>query len=200
MLTPDAASGLLRRFGSPLYVYDAGQVRRAFLAFGRLSVHSAGLPLRDRLQQEPLPRPGAARGQARALREHAGRRARPGVATRLAGGSLYSGTNLDAADLDYLLARGIPLNLDSGGPGPGTGRPGNRGVDVELRLLVDDEDRAVRISVTAAELPEAVAAAGAAGGRIVGLHMYAGTNNRSLRRAAVDVSTGWSRPPPPCRT
>ena len=182
MLTPRAASDLLRRFGSPLYVYDADRVRRSFLAFrsafpyAPLDCHYAIVCNKNHHLVRALHALGAGVHANTPGDAHAALAA--GVP---AGRILYSGTNLDAADLDYLLARGIPLNLDSLDQlrDLSARRPGT---DVGLRLLVDDEDRAVRIGVTPAELPAAIAVAAAAGGRVVGLHMYAGTNNRSLRR------------------
>jgi diaminopimelate decarboxylase len=94
---------------------------------------------------------------------------------------VYSGSNLDARDLDYVLGRGLRLNLDSLDQVRDVARRGGLR-EVGLRLLVDDDERLNRIGVTRAELPEAVRLAREGGLRVTGLHMYAGTNTRRLDR------------------
>lgn len=183
--TPTAAAAardLISRFGSPLYVYDVEAVREAFLRFrgafpyAPLDCHYAIVCNKNHRLVRALYELGAGVHANTPGDAHAALAA--GVpAERI----LYSGTNLDAADFDYLLARQVPLNLDSLDQLRDLAARGAR-TDVGLRLLVDDEDRNVRIGVTPGELSAAVALAASAGLRIVGLHMYAGTNNRSARR------------------
>jgi diaminopimelate decarboxylase len=181
----ERAALLVQRYGSPLYVYDAERVRSAYRDFAAAfpyapaDFHYAIVCNKNPHLVRVLTSLGAG--------IHANT---PGDAfAALSAGVpahriLYSGTNLDAADLDFLLARGIRLNLDSvdqlrdycaRSPGGAVG----------LRLLVDEPSRPNRIGVDPAELPEALAIARAAGVRLIGLHMYAGTNNRSLERFLV---------------
>ncbi|MBM3461658.1 MAG: decarboxylase [Armatimonadetes bacterium] len=161
-------SEIVARFGSPLYIYDADAVRRAWRAFtaafpyAPCDVHFAIVCNKNAHLVRLLHSLGAG--------IHANT---PGDAyAAMAAGVfpsriMYSGTNLDRDDRAFLLEHGIALNVDS--------------LDqlreltcaaVGLRLLIDDEARGNRIGVTAAELPQAVAT----GIRIEGLHMYAGTN------------------------
>jgi diaminopimelate decarboxylase len=175
------ARELLARFGSPLYVYDAEAVRGAYGRFRaafpcpRFDVHYAIVCNKNAYLVRLLHALGAGVHANTPGDVHAALRA--GVpADRI----VYSGTNLNAADLDYLLARGIAMNLDSldqlrdrAARGPGK---------VGLRLLVDDPDRRNRIGVSADELPEGLAIAAAAGLRLTALHVYAGTNTLRCER------------------
>ncbi len=175
----------LARYGSPLYVYDAGVVRETYARFlaafpyRPLQIHYAIVCNKNRYLVRLLAGLGAG--------IHANT---PGDAfAALAAGVpaeriVYSGTNLGADDFRFLLERGIRMNLDSldqlrdrarlGGPGDRR--------DVGLRLLIDDEDRPNRIGVAPGELPEALAIAARAHLAITGLHMYAGTNTRRAGR------------------
>lgn len=180
--TADSAARLVERYGSPLYVYDAEQVRTAYRNFtaafpyAPADFHYAIVCNKNRHLVRLLHAMGAG--------IHANT---PGDAfAALSAGVpahriLYSGTNLNAEDLDFLLGHGIRLNLDSVDQlrDFATCCPGG---SVGLRLLVDDPSRPNRIGVDPAELPEALAIARAAGVRLIGLHIYAGTNNRSLAR------------------
>ena len=178
----DRAAKLVERFGSPLYVYDAERVRTAYRAFAGafpyapVDFHYAIVCNKNQHLVRLLYGLGAGIHANTPGDAHAALTA--GVpAHRI----VYTGTNLDEVDLTYLLERGIRLNLDSVDqlrdyaarcPGGAVG----------LRLLVDDPRRPSRIGVDPAELPEALEVARAAGVRLVGLHMYAGTNNLSLSR------------------
>ena len=81
----ERAHELLRRFGSPLYVYDLREVERRYARFVQafpyrpLECHYA-----RRLQQEPGHRPAAARARGGGAREHA-RRCLRGARRRRAG-------------------------------------------------------------------------------------------------------------------
>jgi diaminopimelate decarboxylase len=177
------AQDLVKQFGSPLYVYDVEAVRMAYRTFetafpyAQKTSHYAIV-----CNKNPhLVRALAALGAG----VHANT---PGdafaalVAGLPADQIVYSGTNLDAADLDFLLTRAIRANLDSldqlrawlvaraAHPGAHAG--------VGLRLAVDDPQVANRIGVAPEDVPAAVQLAQAVGVRIEGLHMYAGTNTR----------------------
>ncbi|MGE0870549.1 MAG: alanine racemase [Kofleriaceae bacterium] len=173
---------LLVRYGSPLYVYDADLVRTAYarfvtaFAYRPLDVHYAIVCNKNRYLVRMLAELGAG--------IHANT---PGDAfAALAAGVsaeriLYSGTNLDAHDFSFLREHGIRMNLDSLDQLRDVCRIG--GVrELGLRLLIDDDDRPNRIGVTLRELSDALALASATGVRLTGLHMYAGTNTRTVQR------------------
>jgi diaminopimelate decarboxylase len=178
-VTPHA---LVAEFGSPLYVYDADEVRRAYrrfrAAFGHspLDVHYAIVCNPNACLVGLLGALGAG--------VHANT---PGdVHAALAAGVpadriVYSGTNLSRDDLDYLLGRRIRLNLDSLDQVRDLAARAT-GTDLGLRLLVDGRERPNRIGVTPDELPAALEIAAAARLRLSGLHMYAGTNTRRVAR------------------
>ena len=147
------ASTLVARFGSPLYVYDAAAIEQAFRRFRGafryepLDCHYAIVCNKNHYIVRLLFQQGAGihantPGDAYAA-------ARAGVpGDRI----VYSGTNLNAADLDWLLRQDVQMNVDSldqlrdlvaRQPRSGVG----------LRLLIDDERSRNRIGVTAAELP-----------------------------------------------
>jgi diaminopimelate decarboxylase len=177
------AESLVARYGSPLFVYDAPAVREAYRAlvgafssYPPLDVHYAIVCNKNRYLVRALAELGAGVHASTPGDAHAALFA--GIpAHRI----VYSGSNLDARDLDYVVGHGLRLNLDSLDQVRDVARGG--GVrEVGLRLLVDDDERLNRIGVTRAELPEAVRLARDAGLRIAGLHMYAGTNTRRLDR------------------
>lgn len=178
----DRAARLVERFGSPLYVYDAERVRTAYRTFAEafpyapVDFHYAIVCNKNQHLVRLLHGLGAGIHANTPGDAHAALTA--GVpAHRI----VYTGTNLDDADLTFLLDHGIRLNLDSVDQlrDYAARCPGG---SVGLRLLVDDPRRPSRIGVDPAELPEALDIARAAGVRLVGLHMYAGTNNLSLSR------------------
>ena len=170
------ASTLVARFGSPLYVYDAASIEQAFRRFRGafryepLDCHYAIVCNKNHYIVRLLFQQGAGihantPGDAYAA-------ARAGVpGDRI----VYSGTNLNAADLDWLVRQDVQMNVDSldqlrdlvaRQPRSGVG----------LRLLIDDERSRNRIGVTADELPLALDICRSAVVRLTGLHMYAGTN------------------------
>jgi len=173
---------LLAEFGSPLYVYDLDRVAASLRALksafeGQLvDFHYAIVCNKNRALVRRLHEWGVG--------VHANT---PGdAAAALAAGLpasriVYSGTNLDRRDLEYLHRSGIHMNLDSvaqvrdrAAMGPGS---------IGLRYLIDDPERQNRIGVSDAELDEALVVAREAGLAVTGLHMYAGTNNRRAGRA-----------------
>ncbi len=176
------AAELVARFGSPLYVYDAEAVRRAYRAlagcfpYRPLDCHYAIVCNKNRHLVRALHECGAGIHANTPGDAHAALAA--GVPAEQI---VYSGTNLGAADLDYFVSRGIRLNLDSLDQLRDLAA---RGVpqEVGLRLLVDDPGRGSRIGVTAEELEPALAIAEPAGLRVIGLHMYAGTNTLNPAR------------------
>ena len=170
------AHELLRRFGSPLYVYDLGEIEQRYFRFVQafpyrpLECHFALVCNKNPVIVRRLHELGAG--------VHANT---PGDAfAALAAGVpakdvVYSGTNLTCADLDYLLGRGVALNVDSLDQLREVVRRGCGSVG--LRYLIDDPAKRNRIGVSPGELSEALRIAELAGVRVAGLHMYAGTNN-----------------------
>lgn len=176
------ASELLERFGSPLYVYDLAAIERRYVRFVQafpyrpLECHYALVCNKNPVLVRRLHELGAG--------VHANT---PGDAfAALAAGVpaediVYSGTNLTGADLDYLLERGVALNVDSLDQLRDVVRRGGCR-SVGLRFLIDDPAKRNRIGVSPGELREALRIAAAGGVRVTGLHMYAGTNNRRPSR------------------
>lgn len=176
------AAALADRFGTPLFVYDAGAVRDTYRS------------VRDAFRYEPSRVHYAAVCNPnlhllRVLRaEGAGLHANtPGdVYCGLRAGFsaadiVFSGSNLGEEDLDYLLGTGASINVDSlddlaralrRGPGRSFG----------LRVHLEDELPESRMGLREHELPAALAAARAAGCRITALHVYCGTHGRDLDR------------------
>jgi diaminopimelate decarboxylase len=164
---------LVARFGSSLYVYDAEAVRQAFFDFQAafpyqpLEIHYAIVCNKNRYLVRLLHRLGAG--------IHANT---PGDAhAAIASGVpphriVYSGTNLNIQDFNYLLRLGIHFNLDSLDQLRDLARTRTREA-VGLRFLIDDVEHPNRIGVTAPELGDALAIAQSARIRITGLHMYA---------------------------
>jgi diaminopimelate decarboxylase len=180
--TADRAALLVEKYGSPLYVYDAERVRAAYRDFtaafpyAPAEFHYAIVCNKNRHMVRLLHSLGA--GIHANTPGDAFAALKAGVPPHRI---VYSGTNLDAADLEFLIGHGIRLNLDSIDqlrdfaarcPGGAVG----------LRILVDEPSRPNRIGVSPDELPTALELARAANVRLIGLHIYAGTNNRSLKR------------------
>jgi diaminopimelate decarboxylase len=180
--TPAEARALTAVYGSPLYVYDVAEVERRFRRF----LHAFPYPAVDchyaivcnknpyivrRLHQLGAGIHANTPGDAYAALN-------AGVPAEQI---VYSGTNLDAADLSFLLDARIALNLDSVeqlidlARRPGTARVG-------LRLLIDAHEKRNRIGIDPAELSKALDVARAGDVSIVGLHMYVGTNTRRPAR------------------
>src|SRR5687768_13181517 len=176
------AAPLLERFGTPLYVYNADLIEAAFARFrAAFSYQPCELHYAIVCNKNPFIvrlLHGLGAGIHANTPGDAFAALRVGVpASRV----LYSGTNLNTADLQWLDAHQIPLNLDSldqlHDAIARTRRP-----SFGLRLLIDAEHSGNRIGVTLGELPRAVQLAQAAGRRLTGLHMYAGTNTLRVSR------------------
>ena len=173
---------ILETYGSPLYVYDAQQVRRALAEFRAAfpypdtRIHYAIVCNKNPYLVKMLHREGAGihantPGDAFAALQ-------AGVP---ASDIVYSGTNLDAGDFRFLLNHGLRLHLDSldqlrDRAGYGAVAP----IELGLRLWLPQG--AARIGVAPEELPEAVEIARQAGLRLTSLHMYTATNNRKVER------------------
>jgi diaminopimelate decarboxylase len=181
-LTAETASDLLTQFGSPLYVYEAERVRRAFdelrtaFPYESIDFHYAIVCNKNAYLVRLLCELGAGIHANTPGDAHAALAA--GVAPDRI---VYSGTNLNAADFDYLLSHSIRMNLDSLDQLRDLAAL-RRTSEVGLRLLIDDEDHPNRIGVTAAELTTALEIARRSELRITGLHMYAGTNTLKAGR------------------
>jgi diaminopimelate decarboxylase len=176
VLDSDVARDGLKRFGSPLYLYDADVVRAAFrevveaFPYAPLHCHYAIVCNKNHYLVRLLLGLGAG--------IHANTPGDAHAALSLGIPSdriVYSGTNLTPADFDFLLGRGIHLNLDSLDQLRDLASRG-RGGAVGLRLLVEDESGGNRIGVAPSEIDAALDIAGDAALRLTGLHMYAGTN------------------------
>lgn len=181
-LTAEMAAYLLERFGSPLYVYEAERIRRAFDGFRAAftyepaDFHYAIVCNKNAYIVRLLYELGAGIHANTPGDAHAALSA--GVAPNRI---VYSGTNLNAADFEYLLSRSIRMNLDSLDQLRDLASRGGAS-EAGLRLLIDDEVHPNRIGVTAVELTAALEIARRSGLRITGLHMYAGTNTLKAGR------------------
>jgi diaminopimelate decarboxylase len=176
------AARLLRRFGSPLYVYDLAEIERCYRRFRAafpyepLDCHFAIVCNKNPVLVRFLLELGAG--------VHANT---PGDAyAALAAGVpaeriVYSGANLTAADFDFVLGHGIALNVDSLDQLHDVARRGGTN-PIGLRVLVDEPQKRSRIGIALHELSEAAAVARTGGLRLVGVHMYAGTNTRRASR------------------
>jgi diaminopimelate decarboxylase len=181
-LTAEMAAGLLARFGSPLYVYEAERVRRAFAEFRAAfsyepaDIHYAIVCNKNAYLVRLLYNLGAGIHANTPGDVHAALAA--GVAPARI---VYSGTNLNADDFEYLARHSIRMNLDSLDQLRDLASLGGAR-EVGLRLLIDDDVHPNRIGVTPGELTAALEIAGRSGMRITGLHMYAGTNTLKAGR------------------
>ena len=177
-----AARELAERFGTPLYVYDAEVVRERYRA-----IRDAFRRTATRVHFAAVCNPNL--HLLRVLRdEGAGIHANtPGdVACALAAGFtgpeiVFSGSNASREDLEFLVARGIHVNVDSlddlhRAVAVAPGRP------VGLRIHLADVLPESRVGLREHELAEAAAIAGAAGSPIVSIHVYCGTHGQLVGR------------------
>lgn len=168
---------LLRHCGSPLYVYDLGQIRAAYtnfaacFAYRPLDIHYAVVCNHNHHILQTLADCGAGMHANTPGDAHAALRAGIG-AERI----MYTGSNLSGAELDYLLEQGIALNLDSLDQLKDLLAHPRCPAEVGLRLCIDDRP-GNRIGVSRPELQQALQLVQGTGTRLSGLHMYAGTNN-----------------------
>ncbi len=173
---------LADRFGTPLFVYDAGAVRaayarvRASFAYEPTRIHFAAVSNPNLHLLRLL------RSQGAGLHANT-----PGdVFCGLRAGFLpadivFSGTNLGEEDLAYVLGSVSHVNVDSLddlgracklAPGRAFG----------LRIHLEDVLPESRVGLREAEIDEALRIVGAVGGQVDGLHVYCGTHGQSLER------------------
>jgi diaminopimelate decarboxylase len=178
----ELAGPLVERFGSPLYVYNGDLIEEAFGRFRQAfsyqptDLHYAIVCNKNPFIVRLLHALGA--GVHANTPGDAFAALRAGVP---AGRILYSGTNLSTTDLEWLDAHDIQMNLDSLDQLSDAIARTHRKT-VGLRLLIDDERSGNRIGVALGELPRALQLTRAAGVRLTGLHMYAGTNTLRVSR------------------
>src|SRR5262245_790974 len=141
----ERAPRLVSEFGSPLYVYDADRIEealrcfRAAFTYTPVEHHYAIVCNKNHYIVGLLYRLGCG--------VHANT---PGDAFAAIGAGvpasriLFSGTNLDAADFDWLLERGVRTNLDSLDQLRSLGAR-RLAAAVGLRVLIDDERSRNRI-------------------------------------------------------
>src|SRR5262245_83712 len=147
----EQAAALVRQFGSPLYVYDAALIEAAFHEFTRafryepFDCHYAIVCNKNQYIVRLLVALGAGVHANTPGDAYAAMQA--GVTS---GSIVYSGTNLNACDFDWLIRHDMLMNVDSLDQlrDLAAARP-RRGAG--LRLLVDDDRAANRIGVTSAE-------------------------------------------------
>jgi len=170
------AHALVAYFGSPLYVYDLAEVERRYRRFTSAfpyeptSFHYAIVCNKNHAIVARLHELGAG------VHANTPGDAFAALATGVPADEIvYSGTNLSADDLEFLVARGIALNVDSLDQ---VRDITNRTTEPRLgiRVLIDDGAKRNRIGLAPSEVREAVRITAAAGGAVVGVHMYAGTN------------------------
>jgi diaminopimelate decarboxylase len=174
-----AVPTLIADYGTPLYVYDAQQVRRDWHRFRSAfpyphkEIHYAIVCNKNPHLVRLLHELGA--GVHANTPGDAFAALSAGVAPE---NILYSGTNLDAGDMEYLLGHGLSLILDSLDQLRLRARYGPGAVGFRLWL----PEGAPRIGIDPSELPEALEIAAGAGLTLEGLHMYTATNNRKVHR------------------
>lgn len=179
-----ADSGLsehARRHGTPLYVYDLGRLGsrieeiRTALAAADARLFFATMA-NDRL---PVLREIAALGVGACVNSipHLELARRAGFPlSRIQ----FTSTGVSVADMERLRGLGCRLNLDSPGQLAAWAGLGGReaGIRINAASLTGTEV-GDRIGTDAVDLADAVATARRGGARVVGLHVYAGTNFQS---------------------
>ncbi len=172
----------LERHGTPLYVYDADCIRETFARFRAAftypgtSFHYAIVCNKNQHIVRLLADAGAG--------IHANTPGDAFAALKIGvppSRIVYSGTNLNTADMRFLTERGIAVNVDSLDQLRQFARLG-AAREVGLRLLIDPVERPNRIGVAREELEAALQIASRKELLITGLHMYAGTNTRRKSR------------------
>ncbi len=176
------ARELADRYGTPLFAYDADEVRtrwraiRGAFRYPHTHLHFAAV-CNPNLHLLALLRAQGAKLHANTPGDvFCGLRA--GFAP---GDIVFSGSNLGEEDLAYLLGAGVHVNLDSlddllraCGMAPGA--------HFGLRMHLDDVLAESRMGLREHELDAAVRLAGAASVRLTALHVYCGTHGQSLAR------------------
>jgi diaminopimelate decarboxylase len=173
---------LAERFGTPLFVYDAEEVRAAWrtirgaFRYPATYVHFAAV-CNPNIHLLALLRKQGARLHANTPGDvYCGLRAGYD-----AGDIVFSGSNVGEEDLAYLLGLGVHINVDSMDD---LGRacvlaPGR---DFGLRMHLEGVLPESRIGLRESDLDAALTLARRAGTRITALHVYCGTHGQSLQR------------------
>jgi len=177
-----AARDLAERFGTPLFAYDAGELRaswrriRGAFRYPATHVHFAAV-CNPNLHLLSVLREQGAKLHANTPGDvYCGLRAgyRPGDI-------VFSGSNVGDDDLGFLLGAGVHVNVDSiddlrracaAAPGRAFG----------LRMHLDEVLPESRIGLRAPDLEPALRIARASGCAITALHVYCGTHGQSLQR------------------
>lgn len=177
-----SARELAARFGTPLYVYDAEVVRERYrairTAFRRAAtrVHFAAVCNPNLQLLRVLHAEGAG------IHANTPGDAACALAAGFAGPEIvFSGSNASEEDLEFLVARGVHVNVDSlddlrCAVAVAPGRP------VGLRIHLAGVLPESRVGLREDELSDAAAIARAAGTPIVMIHVYCGTHGQLVGR------------------
>jgi diaminopimelate decarboxylase len=187
------ASQLAAEFGTPLYVYDAGEVRRAFMRildanpYRPVEIHYACVTNSNLAIMRLIHSMGGGIhantwGDA-VMALHAGFAPQDIV---------YSGSNIPAEDFQNIFTRGTRVNLNSlsqlqqyAGRLREFERAQRRDLPalrkVGLRIHLEDKMPYSRMGVKVSEVDEALAFASANGLRIAGVHYYRGTGTIHIK-------------------
>jgi diaminopimelate decarboxylase len=180
------AEELAKRYGTPLFVYDAEEVRtswariRGAFRYAPTHLHFAAVCNRN-LHLLRLLRAEGAKLHANTPGDvYCGLRA--GYEPR---DIVFSGSNAGDEDLEYLLGARVRINLDSLDDLSRACEHASRGDfqrDFGLRMHLTEALPESRIGVREHELGAALAIAKNAGARVTALHVYCGTHGQSLQR------------------
>jgi diaminopimelate decarboxylase len=176
------AHALADRFGTPLFVYDADEVRgswrrlRAAFRYPATRLHFAAV-CNPNLRLLALLRELGAGLHANTPGDvYCGLRA-----GYEAHDVVFSGSNVGDEDLAYLLGLGVHVNVDSLDDLGRACRLAPRRA-FGLRMHLEDVLPESRIGLRAGDLDDALGLARRAGARITALHVYCGTHGQSLER------------------
>jgi diaminopimelate decarboxylase len=176
------ARALAERWGTPLFVYDADEVRASFrrirgaFRYEPSHVHFAAVCNPNLHLLRLLREQGALLHANTPGDVYCGLRAGYPPSQ-----IVFSGSNLGEEDLAYLLRAGVHLNVDSLDDLRRVAEL-SPGRDLGLRVHLAGTLPESRIGVREHELGEALALARQVGSRITALHVYCGTHGQSLQR------------------
>jgi diaminopimelate decarboxylase len=195
------ARTLVERFGSPLYVYDAGRIRQNVEQYKRIPYDNAAIHFASMCNNNPN-----ILGLMKVLGINVFVNSPKHLLIAYRSGFLpeqiiFTGTNLSDGDFEYIITDNLMVNVDSIGQLDRYGRL-NPASKVGLRInpttsLLSSRDSNgafigpnSRIGILEEELPEAFAMARKHGLILNGVHVYLGTNLMDLdsfRRSAAEV-------------
>jgi diaminopimelate decarboxylase len=180
------ANELAERYGTPLFVYDAAEIRttwariRGAFRYAPTHLHFAAVCNRNLHLLRLL------RGEGAKLHANT-----PGdVFCGLRAGYdpkdiVFSGSNVGEDDLEYVLGAGVAINVDSLDDlrrACALGAGHKKGHALGLRMHLAEALPESRIGVREHELPLALAIARESNARVTALHVYCGTHGQSLSR------------------